>query len=167
MAPTVPERPPLSSCCAVCWHRQAVKVKCLASTRSNPPKHCIKKTGVVTEHAQMYDHLSGMENLMFYGTLFGVNRSDCANVTLTGGVFLQTLKSWQSFIRTMLRSKTTPESAILKRRIRMPSAEPVPFALFVPYGAKFRALKKDVTTMKETNKLILTKLWGSLHLYGG
>ncbi len=37
-----------------------------------------EKVGVVTEHARMYDHLTGMENLMFYGTLFGVNRSDCA-----------------------------------------------------------------------------------------
>lgn len=34
-------------------------------------------SGVVTEHAQMYDHLSGMDNLIFYGTLFGMNRSDC------------------------------------------------------------------------------------------
>ena len=34
-------------------------------------------SGVITEHAQMYDHLSGMDNLIFYGTLFGMNRSDC------------------------------------------------------------------------------------------
>ena len=34
-------------------------------------------SGVVTEHAQMYDHLTGIENLIFYGTLFGMNRSDC------------------------------------------------------------------------------------------
>ena len=34
-------------------------------------------SGVVTEHAQMYDHLSGMDNLIFYGTLFGMNRCDC------------------------------------------------------------------------------------------
>lgn len=34
--------------------------------------------GVVTEHAQMYDHLSGFQNLVFYGNLFGVgaNESD-------------------------------------------------------------------------------------------
>ena len=42
----------------------------------NPEKlHQI--SGVITEHAQMYDHLSGIENLIFYGTLFGMNRSDC------------------------------------------------------------------------------------------
>lgn len=42
----------------------------------NPEKlHQI--AGVVTEHAQMYDHLTGMDNLFFYGTLFGMNRSDC------------------------------------------------------------------------------------------
>lgn len=36
-----------------------------------------RQIGVVTEHAQMYDHLSGLENLIFYGTLFGMNRTDC------------------------------------------------------------------------------------------
>lgn len=41
------------------------------------PEALHQKAGVVTEHAQMYDHLTGMENLMFYGTLFGVDRSDC------------------------------------------------------------------------------------------
>ena len=42
----------------------------------NPEKlHQI--SGVITEHAQMYDHLSGIENLMFYGTLFGMKRSAC------------------------------------------------------------------------------------------
>lgn len=41
------------------------------------PEKLHQKTGVVTEHAQMYDHLSGMENLIFYGMLFGMNRSDC------------------------------------------------------------------------------------------
>lgn len=32
--------------------------------------------GVITEHAQMYDHLSGMDNLIFYGTLYGMDASD-------------------------------------------------------------------------------------------
>ena len=42
----------------------------------NPEKlHQI--SGVITEHAQMYDHVSGMENLIFYGTLFGMNQSSC------------------------------------------------------------------------------------------
>ena len=41
------------------------------------PERLHQVSGVVTEHAQMYDHLSGMENLVFYGTLFGMNRSDC------------------------------------------------------------------------------------------
>lgn len=34
-------------------------------------------SGVVTEHAQMYDHLSGFENLMFYGALFGMRAAEC------------------------------------------------------------------------------------------
>ena len=33
--------------------------------------------GVITEHAQMYEHLTGIENLIFYGTLFGMNPADC------------------------------------------------------------------------------------------
>ena len=34
-------------------------------------------SGVVTEHAQMYDNLTGLENLLFYGSLFGLDRN-CA-----------------------------------------------------------------------------------------
>lgn len=34
-------------------------------------------SGVITEHAQMYDHLTGLENLIFYGTLFGVTAVEC------------------------------------------------------------------------------------------
>lgn len=30
-------------------------------------------SGVVTEHAQMYDTLTGLENLIFYGTIFGLS----------------------------------------------------------------------------------------------
>ena len=33
--------------------------------------------GVVTEHAQMYDHMTAWENLQFYGALFGMGRSEC------------------------------------------------------------------------------------------
>lgn len=32
--------------------------------------------GVVTENARMYDHLSGLENLMFYGALYGKSREE-------------------------------------------------------------------------------------------
>ena len=41
------------------------------------PEKLHQIAGVITEHAQMYDHLSGLENLMFYGTLFGMNRPVC------------------------------------------------------------------------------------------
>lgn len=43
------------------------------------PKKLHQLSGVITEHAQMYDHLSGIDNLVFYGTLFGMNASDCEN----------------------------------------------------------------------------------------
>ena len=41
------------------------------------PEKLHQMAGVITEHAQMYEHLSGMDNLIFYGTLFGMNKSDC------------------------------------------------------------------------------------------
>ena len=31
-------------------------------------------SGVVTEHAQMYDHMTGMQNLQFYASVFGLSR---------------------------------------------------------------------------------------------
>ncbi|MCI8454741.1 MAG: ABC transporter ATP-binding protein [Lachnospiraceae bacterium] len=33
-------------------------------------------SGVVTEHAQMYDTLTGLQNLIFYGTVFGLGASE-------------------------------------------------------------------------------------------
>lgn len=42
---------------------------------SSPEKvHAI--SGVVTEHAQMYGNLTGQENLVFYGTLFGISKEE-------------------------------------------------------------------------------------------
>jgi AraC family transcriptional regulator len=35
------------------------------------------------------------------------------------------------------------------------AAVPVPITLFVPYGAKFRALRKDILTMKNTNTVFI------------
>lgn len=33
-------------------------------------------SGVVTEHAQMYDTMTGLQNLVFYGTIFGLNAAE-------------------------------------------------------------------------------------------
>lgn len=41
------------------------------------PEKLHQLSGVITEHAQMYDHLSGLENLIFYGTLFGMSATEC------------------------------------------------------------------------------------------
>lgn len=38
------------------------------------PEQVHSFSDVVTEHAQMYDHLTGMENLEFYAALFGLSR---------------------------------------------------------------------------------------------
>ncbi len=37
------------------------------------PERVHQISGVVTEHAQMYDHLTGLQNLIFYGTAFGLS----------------------------------------------------------------------------------------------
>ena len=45
----------------------------------NPAKKAEKLhqlTGVLTEHAGMYDHLTGIDNLSFFGQLFGMSKSD-------------------------------------------------------------------------------------------
>ncbi len=52
---------------------------------TNPAVHPEKAhalSGVVTEHAQMYDHLTGMENLLFYGSLFGLASAACTKRSL-------------------------------------------------------------------------------------
>lgn len=40
------------------------------------PEQAHEFTGVVTEHAQMYDHLTGLQNLVFYGSVFGISNAD-------------------------------------------------------------------------------------------
>lgn len=40
------------------------------------PEKAHAHVGVVTEHAQMYDHLTGLENLIFYGSLFGLSTDE-------------------------------------------------------------------------------------------
>ena len=33
-------------------------------------------SGIVTEHAQMYDQMTGLENLIFYGNIFGISSGE-------------------------------------------------------------------------------------------
>lgn len=40
------------------------------------PEQVHARSGVVTEHAQMYDHLTGLENLIFYGSVFGLDGAE-------------------------------------------------------------------------------------------
>lgn len=40
-------------------------------------------SGVVTEHAQMYDHLTGIQNLIFYGSLFGLSPAESKSRSLS------------------------------------------------------------------------------------
>ena len=41
------------------------------------PERAHALSGVVTEHAQMYDNLTGLDNLLFYGALFGLESAAC------------------------------------------------------------------------------------------
>ncbi|WP_322183163.1 ABC transporter ATP-binding protein [Neglectibacter caecimuris] len=41
------------------------------------PEQVHALSGIVTEHAQMYDHLTGLENLLFYGAVFGLSPEKC------------------------------------------------------------------------------------------
>ena len=46
---------------------------------SAEPAKAHAHSGVVTEHAQMYDNLTGMENLLFFASVFGLSPSDSRN----------------------------------------------------------------------------------------
>lgn len=41
------------------------------------PDHVHAISGVMSEHAQMYDHLTGLQNLVFYGSLYGLSAIEC------------------------------------------------------------------------------------------
>ena len=53
-----------------------LKCRVLGIDPAQNPEQLHEKVGVVTEHAQMYDHMTALENLQFYGTLFGMSRSE-------------------------------------------------------------------------------------------
>ena len=43
---------------------------------SKQPENVHALSGVMTEHAQMYNHLTGMQNLLFYASLFGLTEAE-------------------------------------------------------------------------------------------
>jgi len=43
---------------------------------SKSPEEIHKLSGVVTEHAQMYNNLTGLQNLMFFGEVFGIDKDE-------------------------------------------------------------------------------------------
>ena len=53
------------------------KCQVLGIDPAQSPEQLHEKVGVVTEHAQMYDHMTALENLQFYGSLFGMSHSEC------------------------------------------------------------------------------------------
>ena len=53
------------------------KCRVLEIDPTKNPEQLHKKVGVVTEHAQMYDHMTALENLQTYGALFDMSRSEC------------------------------------------------------------------------------------------
>ena len=53
-------------------HTTGGSCRVLGLDPSREPEKVHALSGVVTEHAQMYDHLTGLENLVFYASVFGV-----------------------------------------------------------------------------------------------
>lgn len=53
------------------------KCEVLGLDPAQVPEQLHQKVGVVTEHAQIYDHMTALENLQFYGTLYGMSRAEC------------------------------------------------------------------------------------------
>lgn len=47
----------------------------LGNDPAREPEKVHARSGVVTEHAQMYDNLTGLQNLMFYASIFGMAES--------------------------------------------------------------------------------------------
>lgn len=43
---------------------------------ASKPEQVHKLSGVITEHAQMYDNLTGLQNLVFYGSVFGIGADE-------------------------------------------------------------------------------------------
>ncbi len=48
----------------------------LGTDPAQNPAKAHENIGVVTEHAQMYDNLTGLENLIFYASVFGISSND-------------------------------------------------------------------------------------------
>ncbi|HIT00221.1 MAG TPA: ABC transporter ATP-binding protein [Candidatus Faecaligallichristensenella faecipullorum] len=48
------------------------KIRVLGLDPAKQPEKIHALSGVVTEHAQMYDHMTGMQNLIFYASVFGM-----------------------------------------------------------------------------------------------
>ena len=46
------------------------------------PEQVHQYSGVVTEHAQMYSNMTGLQNLVFYGSIFGLGGADSKNRAL-------------------------------------------------------------------------------------
>lgn len=53
------------------------KAQVLGIDPAQAPEPLHQMIGVVTEHAQMYDHMTALENLRFYGELYGMSRPEC------------------------------------------------------------------------------------------
>ena len=58
------------------------KCQVLKIDTTKNPEQLHGKVGVVMEHAQMYDHMTALENLQFYSAILGINRSERAKLLL-------------------------------------------------------------------------------------
>ena len=74
--------------------------------------------GVVTENARMYDHLSGLDNLMFYGALYGQSSSESrkrADMLLAGLALHDAKDKILGAYSTGMRQKLSFARALINR----------------------------------------------------
>lgn len=73
-------------------------------------------SGVVTEHAQMYNHLTGMENLKFYAGLFGIEQAETQAAQLLQQLELTSAKDQKlSAYSTGMRKRLSLARALIHR----------------------------------------------------
>ena len=90
----------------------------LGSDPAREPEKVHARSGVVTEHAQMYDNLTGLQNLMFYASIFGMAEEQARERAneLLGQLGLEEAKDQKlSAYSTGMRQRLSLARALLHR----------------------------------------------------
>ena len=90
----------------------------LGNDPAREPEKVHARSGVVTEHAQMYDNLTGLQNLMFYAAIFGMAEEQARERAneLLGQLGLEEAKDQKlSAYSTGMRQRLSLARALLHR----------------------------------------------------